>query len=114
MTVGTQHIRYQGIGMHHLAEDDVQSRKKSALYADFAAPILTYLSQMVSSRQDAEDLLLEVFMAGFNSEILLQLPARRQLAWLRRVARNKAVDRYRHATRLTMVPLDQASEAEDE
>lgn len=100
--------------MHHLTEDDVQSRMKSDLYADFAAPILTYLSQMVSSRQDAEDLLLEVFIAAFNSEILLQLPARRQLAWLRRVARNKAVDRYRHATRLIMVPLDQASETEAE
>jgi RNA polymerase sigma-70 factor (ECF subfamily) len=65
---------------------------------------------MVSDKQDAEDLLLEVFMAAFHSDLLLRLPAKQQLAWLRRVARNKAVDRYRHMTRLTMVPLDQATE----
>ena len=100
--------------MHHLTQDDIQSSKKTALYTDFAATILVYLCQMVSDRQDAEDLLLEVFMAAFNSDLLLELPATRQLAWLRRVARNKAVDRYRHATRLTMVPLNQARETADE
>ncbi|MHB8599767.1 MAG: RNA polymerase sigma factor [Ktedonobacteraceae bacterium] len=100
--------------MHHLNEDEVQDDKKSALYDRFAAIILAYLCQMVSNRQDAEDLLLEVFMAAFNNEMLSGLPARRQLAWLRHVARNKTVDRYRHAARLTMLPLDQAGEAEDE
>ena len=100
--------------MHHLDEDDVQNDRKSALYDRFAATILAYLCQMVSNRQDAEDLLLEVFMAAFNNEMLLKLPAGRQLAWLRHVARNKAVDRYRHKVRLTMLPLDQAGEAEDE
>lgn len=100
--------------MHHLNEDDVQNDRKSALYDRFAAIILAYLCQMVSNRQDAEDLLLEVFMAAFNNETLFGLPAGRQLAWLRRVARNKVVDRYRHAARLTMLPLDQARETEDE
>ena len=99
--------------MQHLTHDDLQSSKKSALYTDFAATILVYLCQMVSNRQDAEDLLLEVFLAAFNSDALLDLTAARQLAWLRRVARNKVVDRYRHATRLTMVPLDQAREIVD-
>jgi RNA polymerase sigma factor (sigma-70 family) len=100
--------------MHHLTHNDPQSRQKSALYTEFATTILVYLCEMVSNRQDAEDLLLEVFMAAFNSDILLQLPARQQLAWLRRVARNKAVDRYRHAARLTLVPLDHARETADE
>ena len=100
--------------MHHLTHDDLQSGKKSALYTEFAATILVYLFRLVPNRQDAEDLLLEVFMAAFSSETLLQLPARQQVAWLRRVARNKAVDRYRHASRLTMVPLDEAGEMEDE
>lgn len=100
--------------MHHLTQDDLQSSKKSALYTEFAATILVYLCRMVSNTQDAEDLLLEVFIAAFNSDLLLALPARRQLAWLRRVARNKAVDRYRHASRLTIVPLEQAGETVDE
>ena len=100
--------------MQHLTQDDLQSGKRSALYTDFAATILVYLCQMVSNRQDAEDLLLEVFIAAFNSDTLLELPDSRQLAWLRRVARNKVVDWYRHATRLTMVPLDRAREKVDD
>src|SRR5581483_10790678 len=100
--------------MHQLNVDEVQNEGKRILYDRFAATILAYLCQMVSNRQDAEDLLLEVFMAAFNNELLLGLPAGRQLAWLRHVARNKAVDRYRHAARLNMLPLDQASETEDE
>ncbi len=56
--------------MPHLDEDEVQNGRKSALYNRFAATILTYLSQMVSNRQDAEDLLLEVFMAACNNEML--------------------------------------------
>ncbi len=102
--------------MSHLTQDDLQSEqsdKKSALYADFAATILAYLSRMVSDRRDAEDLLVEVFMAAFANETLLTLPASRQLAWLRRVARNKGIDHYRHAARLTLTSLDQASEAQD-
>lgn len=54
--------------MHHLDKDDVQNDRKSALYDRFGATILAYLCQMVSNRQDAEDLLLEVFMAAFNKE----------------------------------------------
>src|SRR5260370_28785574 len=53
-------------------------------------------------------------MAACKNELLSGLPAGRQLAWLRRVARNKAVDRYRHTARLTMLPLEQAGETEDE
>ena len=100
--------------MHRLNEDEVQNDGKSALYDHFAAILLAYLCQMVSNRQDAEDLLLEVFMAAFNNETLSGLPARRQLAWLRHVAQNKVVDRYRHAAHLIMLPVDQAIGTEDE
>src|SRR5690349_4587847 len=100
--------------MSHLAQDDLQSRKKGALYTEFASTILVYLCEMVSNRQDAEDLLLEVFLAAFQSDLLLALPARQQLAWLRRVARNKAIDRYRHISRLPLTPLDRVSETADD
>jgi len=100
--------------MHHFNGDEVQKGVKGTLYDRFAATILAYLCQLVSNRQDAEDLLLEVFMAAFNNEMLSGLTARRQLAWLRRVARNKAVDRYRHTARLTMLPLEQVRGTEDE
>jgi len=104
----------QGTAMQHLSQRDIVSDKKSALYTEFAATILVYVFRLVSNRQDAEDLLLEVFMAAFSSETVLQLSAKQQLAWLRRVARNKAIDRYRHASRFTMVPLEEAGDMEDE
>lgn len=104
--------------MHRLnvnnVHNDVQDEGKSTLYDRFAATILAYLCQLVSNRQDAEDLLLEVFMAALKNDQLSKLPTGRQLAWLRRVAWNKAVDRYRHTTLLTMLPLDQAIETDDE
>ncbi len=103
--------------MHQLNADGVdeaQNEGKSTLYDRFAATILAYLCQLVSNCQDAEDLLLEVFMAALKDDQLLQLPAGRQLAWLRRVAWNKVVDRYRHAALLTMLPLEQALETQDE
>ena len=100
--------------MHQFNGDEVQDGVQSTLYDRFAATILAYLCRLVSNRQDAEDLLLEVFMAACNNEMLSGLPAARQLAWLRRVARNKAVDRYRHTARLTRLPLEQARDTEDE
>jgi RNA polymerase sigma-70 factor (ECF subfamily) len=79
----------------------------------FAPTILAYLSQQVPNLQDAEDLLLEVFMTALKYEMLANLSEGRQLAWLRRVARNKVIDRYRHTTLLTFLPLEQAAEMED-
>ena len=84
-----------------------------ALYDRFALTILTYLGQQVSQEQDAEDLLLEVFLAACNNDALASLPAERQLAWLLRVARNKVVDRYRRRARLSLVPLELAGGLED-
>jgi RNA polymerase sigma factor (sigma-70 family) len=92
-----------------IARDEVDA----ALYDRFALTIFTYLGQQVSNEQDAEDLVLEVFLAAFNNEALASLPAERQLAWLLRVARNKVVDRYRHLALLTLVPIGLVGELED-
>lgn len=90
-------------------QDDTQI----TLYYRHASTILAYLCQQVVSRQDAEDLLIEVFMAAHDHVALSTLSEERQLAWLRRVARNKVIDRYRHSALLTMLPLEQIMEAED-
>ena len=85
-----------------------------SLYNLFAATIFTYLSQQVPIEQDAEDLLLEVFLAALKSDSLSNLSAPSQLAWLRRVARNKVIDRYRHIALLTLLPIEQAIEMQDD
>jgi RNA polymerase sigma-70 factor (ECF subfamily) len=95
--------------MQQLNRDD----EDSTLYDRFAGPILHYLFQQVSNEQDAEDLLLEVFLAALQDKSLSDLPAGRQLAWLRRVARNKVIDRFRHIALLNLLPIEQALELED-
>lgn len=84
------------------------------LYDRFAPIILHEILQQVAHPQDAEDLLLEVFVAALQSAVLEQLPPERQLAWLRRVARNKIIDRYRHLAALTTLPLEYAQMQEDQ
>lgn len=96
------------------AGEEEHSAVDTSLYDRYASTIFAYLYQQVSSRQDAEDLLLEVFMAALTSDTLTNLTGEQQLAWLRRVARNKAIDRYRHTTALAMLPLEQILETEDD
>jgi RNA polymerase sigma-70 factor (ECF subfamily) len=83
-------------------------------YMRFATTIFAYLSRQVSNRQDAEDLLLEVFLSASQEAMLEELPEERQLVWLRRVARNKVVDYYRHQRLINWLPLAQAIELVDE
>lgn len=84
-----------------------------ALYDRFALPMYTYICQHVSNKQDAEDVLMEVFLIAFNNETLASLPAERQFAWLVRVTQNKMIDRHRHLARHPSVSIDLVGEVED-
>lgn len=99
--------------MHPLKAGAMQDGVDMGLYDRFAATIFAYLYRQVASQQDAEDLLLEVFTAAFGNAALSGLTEERQLAWLRQVARNKVIDRYRHAALRVELPLEHASETED-
>jgi len=99
--------------MQQLNIDNTQNAVDSTFYDRFAAIIFQYLLQQVSNVQDAEDLLLEVFVAALQDKSLINLPAGRQLAWLKRVARNKVIDRYRHVALLNLLPIEKALELED-
>lgn len=100
--------------MQPLDTDELQNVGKSMLYERFAETLLAYVCQQVSHRQDAEDILLEVFLAALQNTSLTSFPARRQLAWLRRVARNKVIDHYRHKALFIVQPLGQVQEMEDQ
>src|SRR5437667_6403141 len=99
--------------MQQLNMDNAQNAVDSTFYDRFASIIFHDLFQQVSNEQDAEDLLLEVFLAALQDKSLSSLPAGRQLTWLRRVARNKVIDRYRHIALLNLLPIEQAIEMED-
>ncbi len=100
--------------MSQLGEGVVPDGIDITFYDRHAPLIFSYLYRQVSSQQDAEDLLLEVFLAAFQHEPFRTFDSERQIAWLKRVARNKVIDRYRHQTRLTMLPLEMAMERLDE
>ena len=100
--------------MQQYPAETAQGRFDASLYDRFAATIFTYLLNQVQNEQDAQDLLLEVFLAALGNEQLSSLPDESQLAWLRRVARNKVVDRYRHTTLLTFLPIEQVMGMRDD
>jgi RNA polymerase sigma factor (sigma-70 family) len=89
---------------------DKDTRSNAALYDRYAHTIFAYIRLHTISREDAEDLTLEVFTAALEHNDLLRLPEKEQLTWLRRVARNKLVDSYRSANRHPSVQLDKVAE----
>ena len=84
----------------------VEESPAAALYERYATTILAYLRRRLSSREDAEDLLLEVFLAAFEHNSLIGLADEECAAWLRQVARNKLIDFYRRAGRRPSVAVD--------
>jgi RNA polymerase sigma factor (sigma-70 family) len=76
------------------------------LYQKFAPKILDYVYSKVTSIQDAEDILIDVFVAALESALFASLTEQEQQAWLWRVARNKVIDTYRRRQRMQRLPLD--------
>jgi RNA polymerase sigma factor (sigma-70 family) len=87
-----------------------KSSADAALYDRYAASIFAYARLHTSSAEDAEDVMLEVFTAALEQENLPALTEKQQFVWLRRVAHNKLVDRYRRSAHLPVVPLEQVVE----
>lgn len=81
-------------------------------YILHAIPLLGYIRQHVPTREDAEDIVVETFIAVLEHKgaSIFALQEQEQLAWLRRVAYYKCVDRHRHQTRRPVVPLEETSE----
>ena len=82
---------------------------QAMLYERYGQAIFGYLRLHAHSLEDAEDLLLEVFLAALERDNLATLPPGEQLAWLRRVAHNR-LNVYRQARRHPHVALDSIAE----
>jgi RNA polymerase sigma factor (sigma-70 family) len=81
-----------------------------ALYERYAASIFAYARLHTLSWEDAEDITLEVFTAALEQDNLSWLADKQQLIWLRRVAHNKLVDRYRRSMHVSVISLEQVVE----
>lgn len=97
-------------GQENAAEDD----PLAVLYQKYAPIILSYMNHHIASKEDAEDLFLEVFLAALENQIWGTLNESEQLAWLYRVARNKRIDYYRRNTRHPLTTLHGLTEIFDE
>src|SRR5215467_11768900 len=81
------------------------------LYQEVAFKVFTYLRKQVPAREDAEDILVDVFVTALEQEGFFSWSRQDQQAWLWRVAHNKTADFYRRQTRQRSVPLSLLTEA---
>lgn len=85
------------------------------LYQLYAPRLLAYFCHHLPSLHDAEDALLDVFLAALEHEAHVRaLAPERQSAWLWAVARNRMVDYHRQQKREAWVSLGAVEEIEDE
>lgn len=101
---------------HPSSERWMDQSPAAALYQQYAPVIFAYLHRHTGSWEDAEDLLLEVFLAALEQNQLCAVPEDTRLPWLQRVAQRKLVDHYRRMSRRLAVPIEQMAETllEDE
>jgi RNA polymerase sigma factor (sigma-70 family) len=76
-----------------------------ALFARYHARLLSFCRHMLSSREDAEDVLQEVFAAAFNA-ILADEREINVRPWLYRIARNRSLNHLRRASAIGVDSMD--------
>lgn len=99
--------------MQQKQQDDYETSNSSndlSLFDLYGQAIFAYIQLHTPSREDAEDLTLDVFTAAIENDNLSGFLDRERLAWLRRVAHNKIVDSYRSSSHRPIVILDQVRE----
>src|ERR1700733_598758 len=79
-----------------------QQSAYEALVARYQARLLAFCRHMLGSREDAEDVLQEVFAAAYNA-LLADSRAINLRPWLYRIARNRSLN---HLRRITAIGVD--------
>src|SRR3954467_14697449 len=76
-----------------------------ALVARYQARLLAFCRHMLGSREDAEDVLQEVFAASFNAMVADDRPINVR-PWLYRIARNRSLNHLRKHTAIGVDSMD--------
>jgi RNA polymerase sigma factor (sigma-70 family) len=76
-----------------------------ALCARYQSRLLSFVRHMLGSREDAEDVLQEVFTAAFNA-VLADARAINVRPWLYRIARNRSLNHLRRASAVGVDSMD--------
>ena len=94
----------------HSSDACLDPSSAALLYQQYAPVIFAYLRRHTGSWEDAEDLLLEVFLAAIERQELCSIPEANKLPWLQRVAQRKVADHYRRSFRRPAIPIDQVTD----
>lgn len=86
----------------------------AGIYQEYAPLLFAYLRRQTASLEDAEDLLVEVFLAALERGQLLAVPSGERRRWLFGVAQHKLVDAYRRSARHPVVSLEALPDAWEE
>ena len=97
----------------HMAQAE---QELELLFRKYAPGLLTYFRMHLTSGEDAEDLMVEVFLAALENAKFAALSEKEKQLWLWRVTRNKVIDTYRRARTHQNVTLEHAADGlfEDE
>lgn len=83
---------------------------EDAFYADLyqrhAPGLFAYVYRQTASREDAEDIVLDVFLMVLRQQDFAAFDEQKQVAWLWTITRNKVVDRFRSSARRPHVPIE--------
>ena len=88
----------------------IQQEVMADLYERYWFIVLRTIHQHISSHEDAEDVLLDVFLAALESDVFFNLVEQQQVAWLRRTTYNKAMDYHRRRVRQPLLSLQDDDE----
>jgi RNA polymerase sigma-70 factor (ECF subfamily) len=97
----------------HMAQTQEENE---LLFRKYAPGLLTYFRMHIPSVEDAEDLVVEVFLAALENAKFAALSEKEKQLWLWRVTRNKVIDTYRRAKTRQNVALEHVADGlfEDE
>jgi len=87
----------------HMAQAE---QEIALLFRNYAPGLLGYSRMHIPSVEDAEDLVVDVFMAALENAKFATLSEKEKELWLWRVTRNKVIDRYRRAKTRQNVTLE--------
>ena len=90
----------------HVAQAE---QEMALLYRKHAPGLLMYVRMHITSVEDAEDLVVEVFMAALENTKFAVLSEKEKQSWLWRVTRNKVIDTYRRAKTRQNLTLEQVA-----
>ena len=97
--------------MQHKEISLLEHSPYAKLYQCYAPGLFAYAYQQTTSREDAEDIVLDVFLSVLQNKRFPTFDEKKQQAWLWTITRNKVVDYYCRSTHRQHVSIEWLSES---